>query len=218
MTERFFRRADIGTVLPRTGPGYVTTARHAGGPAAGPEPVGIQGRAALYWVACSRETLLRQAQDAAGAHRVEMCPDGTAGDGVGLPLAFAQHLARVRKPGTVVGPCSLTRPRAPSEGSVCLPHLAWAQAAGEDLPVWEVLAHSDAQTWLEAPLDGGSLRYIEEHLPALLDLKRRARMPDPQDRTARRLRDRLRSQERYLSLKYLLQHVSYVRDLLETAP
>ncbi|WP_180931202.1 hypothetical protein [Streptomyces sp. AJS327] len=221
MREKFFTGLDIGLVLPHPGPGYLTTTPDTADGQAVPAGGRVRDATTLWWLPSSPTTVAEQARTASARAPVEVCPDGTEGENIGLALALADHLTTCRGPRARIGPCSLTPPPL-TPGYLRLPHLVWAQTphGARDLPVWESLTTTEARRWLGTRPPAADLDFIERHLDQLLLLKRRARAhPTAADGSAispaqRSLNRLLARTGRYLSIRFVLQHTDHFRSLL----
>jgi hypothetical protein len=138
-----------------------------------------------------------------------------------LALEFAIHLAGYRREHAIRPVPCLTSPARPDpvpDGAVRIPHLAEvADPHGQvaDLVIWELMTGRDATAWLgQPPLPCQA--WFEDHLPALLSLRRQIRdgtLPD--DPRSSRLTAALAG--RYLSIRFAYQHPALIADATATA-
>lgn len=138
-----------------------------------------------------------------------------------LPLPFAGHLTelRTRSRGMPL-PCivSAEPPETPT-GYVRLPHLVAYSSnttTVTDLAMWEVLSTAEAKQWLGSALP--DQRFIENHLPRLLELRAAYRANQLPDTRHHHELSRLLSQGRYLSILFTYQHFSLFEVLLQEEP
>lgn len=138
-------------------------------------------------------------------------PDGDVEEK--LARVFSEHLSAHRAAHNIVAPVgSITHsPPVLKRGTVRLPHLvAFSDEEGvRDVVLWECLPQNAAESWLGSKLPDQEL--VEQHLPDLLELRKRARQNTLDPTIHMELIARLVG--RYISVRFVYQHLTLFQDI-----